>query len=162
MQREQWCRYILLAVCRQTGHGNTFTSYRGSRSAIAAAMASTTNATPTPTHDAPKPIKKANSKPTPAPVQTVFGCAHIKNLLSSARPQATEGYTKLIGTLQKEGSLADRIYKSAGGPAACGHVTYLCLQCPNVSSSREKHNPNHKFCWYHQVGSVAISADGQF
>lgn len=108
-------------------------------------MASTTTATPTPTTDAPKLLKKA-SKPAAAPVQTVFGCSHIKSLLGSARVPATEGYTKLIGALQKEGTLADRIYKSAGGPATCGHVTYLCLQCPNVSSSREKHVPAHKFC----------------
>lgn len=110
-------------------------------------MASTTTATPTPApaNDSPKLLKKA-SKPAAAPVQTVFGCAHIKSLLASARQPATEGYTKIIGALQKESSLVDRIYKSDGGPAACGHVTYLCLQCPNVAATRGKHHKAHRFC----------------
>ncbi|EGP83308.1 uncharacterized protein MYCGRDRAFT_50123 [Zymoseptoria tritici IPO323] len=76
---------------------------------------------------------------------TDFPAAHIKNLLAAAGDKAIDGYTKLITTLQKEGNVTDRITKGPSGISTCGHVTYLCLQCPTVSASKEKHRPGHNF-----------------
>ncbi|SMQ55168.1 unnamed protein product [Zymoseptoria tritici ST99CH_1A5] len=108
-------------------------------------MASSATGTPTSaTTDAPKLLKKASSKGN-VPVQRVYGCPHIKNLLAAAGDKAIDGYTKLITTLQKEGNVTDRITKGPSGISTCGHVTYLCLQCPTVSASKEKHRPGHNF-----------------
>lgn len=114
-------------------------------------MATTTTLTPTSATDPPKLLKKVASsdakKPT-TPTQTTYGCSHIKALLQVARPQATDGYTRIVQTLQKEGNVGGHIHKSGGaGPAAetSAHTTYLCLQCPNVSSSRERHRKDHPF-----------------
>lgn len=71
--------------------------------------------------------------------------AHVKNLLQSARKPAVEGYTKIV-TRIKEGGIATRVYKSSNGTVATTGVTWLCLQCPNVSGSREQHNKKHAFC----------------
>ncbi|GAB7361227.1 hypothetical protein MBLNU230_g1289t1 [Neophaeotheca triangularis] len=82
---------------------------------------------------------------SPGPAsQTTFGCPHIKSLLGSARKPALEGYTKIITTI-KEGGVATRIHKNGNGTSATATVTYLCLQCPNVSSSREQHSKKHLF-----------------
>ncbi|KXS98393.1 hypothetical protein AC578_4637 [Pseudocercospora eumusae] len=98
------------------------------------------------TTDAPPPklLKKGDAKPTTA-TQTTFGCQHIKNLLASARQQATDGYKRLIGMLQKEDNISYRIYKGNGGPGVTTQPTYLCMQCPNVSISRERHHTKHGF-----------------
>ncbi|KAK4496938.1 hypothetical protein PRZ48_011387 [Zasmidium cellare] len=112
-------------------------------------MASTTTATPTSaTGDTPKLLKKAASadaKNKDTTSHTSFGCPHVKNLLNSARQQAIDGYTRVINSLRKEGNVSNRIYKSAAGPASTIQTTLLCLQCPNVSTSRERHRKEHGF-----------------
>ena len=76
--------------------------------------------------------------------------AHVKDLFVSARKQAIDGYTKLIQTLRKDAHLSDRVYKAATGSSliASSQITFLCLQCPNVSVSRQQHRKEHKFCRY--------------
>lgn len=71
---------------------------------------------------------------------------HIRGLLQAARQQATEGYTRLVQSLQKEDNVSGRTYKNGSGADTVTGTTYLCLQCPNVSSSRERHHKNHAFC----------------
>ncbi|CAK4034506.1 ubiquitin carboxyl-terminal hydrolase 8 [Lecanosticta acicola] len=107
-------------------------------------MASTT--TLTSTTDTPKLAKKGSDSKNPTtPAQTVFGCPHIKGLLQNARQQAVDGYTKLINSLRQEKGITSRIHKTPNGPAYTLSTTYLCLQCPNVSISRERHHKNHGF-----------------
>ena len=71
--------------------------------------------------------------------------AHIKNLLQAARQPATDGYTRIVQSLQKEGNVGLRTYKSGTGAETTSQTTYLCLQCPNVSNSRERHRKDHAF-----------------
>lgn len=73
--------------------------------------------------------------------------AHIKNLLQAARQPATDGYTRIVQSLQKEGNVGLRTHKNASGAVAetTSQTTYLCLQCPNVSNSRERHRKDHAF-----------------
>ncbi|KAI5361619.1 Putative Zinc finger, RING/FYVE/PHD-type, ubiquitin specific protease [Septoria linicola] len=114
---------------------------------------STTNQTPTATAtpeapSAPKLLKKASTATDAksiTPTQTVFGCAHTKLLLTSARQGAITGYQKAVTSLQKEENISWALYKGANGAAVTGQVTYLCLQCPNVSASREPHRKDHGF-----------------
>lgn len=73
---------------------------------------------------------------------------HIKGLLQNARQQAVDGYTRLINSLNQENGIAHRIHKTPSGPCFTLQTTYLCLQCPNVSTSRERHHKNHGFCEY--------------
>ncbi|TKA75284.1 hypothetical protein B0A55_05074 [Friedmanniomyces simplex] len=93
-----------------------------------------------------KPGSVAEAKsPTTAPMQTTFGCQHIKGLLTVARQQATDGYTRLIQSLRKEEGWSDRTHVSGGGAKTTTSTTYLCLQCPTVSSTRERHRKDHVF-----------------
>lgn len=73
---------------------------------------------------------------------------HIQGLLVNARDKATEGYTRLVGALLKDGGrgMSDRVYKNGDKIRSSGQTTYLCLQCPNVSTSRERHKKEHAFC----------------
>ncbi|GIZ38394.1 hypothetical protein CKM354_000181200 [Cercospora kikuchii] len=110
----------------------------------------TTAQTPSATSEsssAPKLLKKASTSDTKAltPTQTEFGCSHTKSLLTSARQGAITGYQKAITSLQKEDNLSWALYKGANGPAVTGAVTYLCLQCPNVSVTRDPHRKDHLF-----------------
>ncbi|TKA62531.1 hypothetical protein B0A55_12162 [Friedmanniomyces simplex] len=93
-----------------------------------------------------KPGSAAEAKsPTAAPMQTTFGCQHIKSLLTVARQKATDGYTRLIQSLRKEEGWSDRTHMSGGGAKTTTSTTYLCLQCPTVSSTRERHRKDHVF-----------------
>ncbi|KAK4549071.1 hypothetical protein LTR36_007527 [Oleoguttula mirabilis] len=106
----------------------------------------TTTLTPTSATEAPKLIKKATEAKNPTtPTQTSYGCSHIKSLLQAARQQATDGYSRIIQALQKDGNVSGRTYKSGAIVETSAHATYLCLQCPNVSSSRERHRKDHAF-----------------
>lgn len=71
--------------------------------------------------------------------------AHIKGLLEQARKQAIDQYTKAIRVVKNEDNFADRYYKNADGPSCTIRVTYLCLQCPRVSATRERHSKGHGF-----------------
>ena len=71
--------------------------------------------------------------------------AHIKALLQVARGPATDGYTRIVQSLQKEGNVGPRTHKSAAGVETTTQATYLCLQCHNVNNSRERHRKDHAF-----------------
>lgn len=71
---------------------------------------------------------------------------HIKSLLQAARDKATDGYTRLISSIRNEENVSDRIYKQGEGVRSTDGMTYLCLQCPNVSKGRERHRKDHIFC----------------
>lgn len=74
---------------------------------------------------------------------------HIKSLLQQARQKATDGYTRLISALQKEGSVAGVLHNTVDGAVSSGQVVYLCLQCSHVSGSKERHRKEHVFCELH-------------
>ncbi|KAK0274342.1 hypothetical protein LTR57_023826 [Friedmanniomyces endolithicus] len=100
-----------------------------------------------------KPSSGIEAKSPTAPMQTTFGCPHIKGLLTIARQQATDGYTRLIQSLRKEDDVSDRTYLVSGvgakttttTPTTTTCTTYLCLQCPTVSSTRQRHRKDHVF-----------------
>jgi hypothetical protein len=73
---------------------------------------------------------------------------HIKNLLESARQPATDGYTRLIQSLHNDSNVSGHIHKSGNGTSTTSRTTYLCLQCPAVSGSGERHRKEHAFCEY--------------
>ncbi|KAK3115427.1 hypothetical protein LTR53_005229 [Teratosphaeriaceae sp. CCFEE 6253] len=103
----------------------------------------TTTLTPTST-TAETPTLKPGSAATPT--QTVFGCQHVKSLLDVARHPATEGYTRIVRSLQNEEDSSNRTHtSSSNGPMTSTSTTYLCLQCPNVSNLRERHRKDHPF-----------------
>ncbi|KAK0336639.1 hypothetical protein LTR59_001713 [Friedmanniomyces endolithicus] len=100
-----------------------------------------------------KPGSLPEAKSPTAPMQTTFGCPHIKGLLTIARQQATDGYTRLIQSLRKEDDVSDRTYLVSGVGAKTATTTattttcttYLCLQCPTVGSTRQRHRKDHVF-----------------
>ncbi|KAK5126297.1 hypothetical protein LTR85_010533 [Meristemomyces frigidus] len=114
----------------------------------------TTTLTPTSATEAPKLIKKAaasDAKNPTTPTQTSYG-SHIKSLLQAARQQATDGYSRIIQALRKDGNVGARTHKSGAVAETSAQTTYLCLQCPNVSSSRERHRKDHPFSIESQAG----------
>ncbi|TKA32167.1 hypothetical protein B0A50_01415 [Salinomyces thailandicus] len=121
----------------------------------------TTTLTPTPATETPKLVKKlssdANSPSTP--VQTSFGCTHIKALLQAARDRATEGYARIVRSIHapphSPSNLTTRTHKTASNTIeTTGEATYLCLQCSNVSNTREKHRKDHPFSIESTAGFV--------
>ncbi|KAK5159318.1 hypothetical protein LTS14_002460 [Recurvomyces mirabilis] len=107
-------------------------------------MATTTLTPTSATTDTPKLLKKSAATPT-TPLQSTFGCQHVKALLQAARQPATDGYSRIFQTLQREDGCGGRTYKSSNGGSTTIGTTYLCLQCPTVSSSRERHKKDHAF-----------------
>ena len=116
------------------------------------------------------------AKSPTAPAQT-FGCSmltrlchddaqltgrpeHIKNLLESARQPATDGYTRLIQSLHNDSNVSGHIHKSSNGTSTTSRTTYLCLQCPTVSASGERHRKEHAFCKYTSWDTVWRARDG--
>ena len=71
---------------------------------------------------------------------------HIKGLLQAARDKASDGYTRLINSIRSDDNVSCRVYKHGENVKSTDGTTYLCLQCPNVSKSREKHRKDHHFC----------------
>ncbi|KAK4898138.1 hypothetical protein LTR27_004145 [Elasticomyces elasticus] len=111
-------------------------------------MATTTLTPTSATAETPKLVKPAppsDAKTPVTPTQTTFGCQHIKGLLTAARQQATDGYTRLIQSLRKEEGMSDRTHTSSNGAKTITSTTYLCLQCPTVSSTRDRHRKDHVF-----------------
>ncbi|KAK5716613.1 hypothetical protein LTR15_009505 [Elasticomyces elasticus] len=111
-------------------------------------MATTTLTPTSATAETPKLVKPAptsDAKTPVTPTQTTFGCQHIKGLLTAARQQATDGYTRVIQSLRKEEGMSDRTHTSSGGAKTITSTTYLCLQCPTVSSTRDRHRKDHVF-----------------
>nr|OQO21035.1 hypothetical protein B0A51_08395 [Rachicladosporium sp. CCFEE 5018] len=111
-------------------------------------MATTTLVPTAPSADMPKLVKKGSISEAKSPMsatQTVYGCSHIKDLLSKARQPAIDGYTKLIRSIKRPGNVSTHINKSTAGTGTSGRTTYLCLQCPNVSNSQERHRKEHAF-----------------
>ncbi|KAF2723448.1 cysteine proteinase [Polychaeton citri CBS 116435] len=84
----------------------------------------------------------APSSPTP----TTFGCIHTKGLLQNAQDKAIDGYQKALKAITHDSRVGGKLYKtSVGGIATSPQVTYLCLQCPAVSPTRDKHRKEHQF-----------------
>ncbi|GAB1739930.1 hypothetical protein NU219Hw_g4861t1 [Hortaea werneckii] len=118
---------------------------------------STTTLAPTPASESPKLVKKASDTKTPTtPVQTTFGCSHVKALLQAARDRATENYSRVIRCIQSPSSqnLSTRTHKTTNASETTGQATYLCLQCSNVSNTRERHRKDHPFSIESHAGFV--------
>ncbi|KAG8630335.1 hypothetical protein KVT40_001954 [Elsinoe batatas] len=87
----------------------------------------------------------------------VYGCDHVKDFLDNARAEATKQYTRIIQAINKDNNLAVRIPKVASGTAPFTlRPTWLCLQCPNVTTSdtRDLHDKAHKFCAESSSGHI--------
>lgn len=112
-------------------------------------MSTTTSQTPsaTPETTQPKLLKKASTNDVKSDAQTVYGCSHIKAMLTAARGPALKQYQKLIDMLQNEDNINWAFYKDANNVSrSTGAPTYLCLQCPNISASKEQpHKKDHQF-----------------
>ena len=99
----------------------------------------------------------AEPKRPTTPAQTTFGCAHIKALLAAVRPLAVDHYTKIISSIHSDNGFTTRFPKTAASgapPANTAKVTYLCLQCPDVSAVRERHRKDHPFSVESRAGFV--------
>lgn len=107
---------------------------------------------------------------SPSPAQQTYGCSmswrpcdrivrlttfpeHIKNLLEGAREKATDGYTRLIQSLHNDSNISGNIHKHSNGASTTSKTTYLCLQCPTVSATAEKHKKEHAFGEYNRRNS---------
>ncbi|KAK6442860.1 hypothetical protein LTR95_000875 [Oleoguttula sp. CCFEE 5521] len=94
----------------------------------------TTTLTPTAaTADMPKLVKKGSISEAKSPMsatQTVYGCSHIKDLLSKARQPAIDGYTKLMRSISRPGNISTHIHKSTAGTAVESTNGFvLCHEC---------------------------------
>jgi ubiquitin carboxyl-terminal hydrolase 22/27/51 len=79
---------------------------------------------------------------------TDYQTEHIKDLLSQAREKATGEYARLLRCIRDEDNLSGQIYKSGNTAVITNEATYLCIQCPAVSKTRERHRKDHPFCEY--------------
>ena len=73
---------------------------------------------------------------------------HIKELLQQARDKATANYGRLVQAIREDSNVSGCTYKIGEKARATGETTYLCLQCSNVSKTRERHRKEHPFCEY--------------
>ncbi|KAK5108643.1 hypothetical protein LTR62_008134 [Meristemomyces frigidus] len=115
-------------------------------------MATTTLTPTSASAEPPKLLKKStpgDTRTSTSPAPTFYGCQHVKGLLQAARQQAIDGYNR---TLREKDGLGARTYKSSNGPTTTTAITYLCLQCPSVSISRERHTKGHAFAVESEFG----------
>jgi ubiquitin carboxyl-terminal hydrolase 22/27/51 len=70
---------------------------------------------------------------------------HIKDFLSKARDQAVSEYTRILKVIRDEQNVQRQIYKQGDVVKSTNEGTYLCIQCPNVGKTREKHRKDHPF-----------------
>lgn len=77
--------------------------------------------------------------------------------MKAARQQAIDFYSKIIDVIRKDGNVGGKTYKSTHGADTTSQSTYICLQCSNVSSNRERHRKDHPFCTH--IPSPANACD---
>lgn len=70
--------------------------------------------------------------------------AHIKALLQGGRQPAIDAYTRIIQSIRDEKNFSGSIHKKGTGTSTTSKSLYLCLQCPLVGSTPDKHK-NHAF-----------------
>lgn len=71
---------------------------------------------------------------------------HTRQILKQAQQQVIDKYTQIVEVLRDPYDLVHRTYKNKDGTTGVTTgITYLCLQCPNVSISRERHRKDHSF-----------------
>lgn len=74
--------------------------------------------------------------------------------MKAARQQAIDFYTKIIEGIRKDGNVGGKTYKSSHSADTTSQSTYICLQCSNVSSNRERHRKDHPFSVESNLGFV--------
>ncbi len=73
---------------------------------------------------------------------------HVKELLTVKGDRAIEEYSRLMRCIRQEDNISAYVYKTADGGRVAIEPTYLCVQCPVVSKTRERHRKDHPFGQY--------------
>lgn len=71
---------------------------------------------------------------------------HIQSLLKNAGDKPTEYYARIMRIIREVSNVSGNVYKNGDSAKATSDVSYLCLQCSNVSKKRLAHRKDHIFC----------------